>query len=517
MWHSLRFRLVVMFMLVVLVAVGTVALLASQATVNDLHIYTQAEGDQQLISTMLNAYTQHESQAALQKLAEQLARSSHRRIVLVDHQRRVLADSEGKLIGQVLPPGPDGLITSTSLPSGALSINPHPPATSTPSQTGSAITTINSPVDPSSPGSTPGSIPLYISTDSVSQPSVTGPGQESITFMQGRFAATAHSPETTFIDSVNRSLWLAVLLAGLVALLLALIFAHTILRPLHTLKVVARKMEQGDLSQRVFIKSKGEVGALAHAFNAMADSLSRSERLRRNLVSDVAHELRNPLMNIRGYLELLQDQVLEPTPETLASLYEETSLLNRLVADLQDLSLAEAGQLHLVQKPVNLAAVARQAVQIVQPHLVQKNLTLHVHLPSNLPHVAADQERIAQVLRNLLSNAIRHTPEQGKIRLTASRDESMLRISVRDSGVGIAPEHLPYLFERFYRADASRSRATGGSGLGLAVARQVVQAHGGQITVESQPGQGSCFTFTLPIAPSRARLTIPQKALVSSL
>jgi len=346
---------------------------------------------------------------------------------------------------------------------------------------------------------------------------VTGQGKGSSTFIQGGVAAANNSPETTFLDSVNRSLWLAVLLAGLVALLLALIFAHTILRPLHTLKVVAGKMEQGDLSQRVFIKSKGEVGALAHAFNAMADSLSRSERLRRNLVSDVAHELRNPLMNIRGYLELFQDQVLEPTPETLASLYEETSLLNRLVADLQDISLAEAGQLHLVQKPVNLAEVASQAVQIVQPHLVQKNLTLHVHLPSNLPHVAADQERIAQVLRNLLSNAIRHTPEQGKIWLTTSRDESMLRISVRDSGVGIAPEHLPYLFERFYRADASRSRATGGSGLGLAVARQVVQAHGGQITVESQPGQGSCFTFTLPLVPSCARLTPPQKARVSSL
>lgn len=238
--------------------------------------------------------------------------------------------------------------------------------------------------------------------------------------MQGRFAAANNSPETTFIDSVNRSLWLAVLLAGLVALLLALIFAHTILRPLHTLKVVTRKMEQGDLSQRVFIKSKGEVGALAHAFNAMADSLSRSERLRRNLVSDVAHELRNPLMNIRGYLELLQDQVLEPTPETLASLYEETSLLNRLVADLQDLSLAEAGQLHLDRQPVDLAEVASQAVQIVQPHLVQKNLTLHVHLPSHLPRVTADQERIAQVLRNLLSNAIRHTPEQGKIWLKPS-------------------------------------------------------------------------------------------------
>jgi signal transduction histidine kinase len=258
-------------------------------------------------------------------------------------------------------------------------------------------------------------------------------------------------------------------------------------------------MEQGDLSQRVSITNRDEVGALAHAFNSMADSLNRSEQLRRTLVSDVAHELRNPLMNIRGYLELLQDRVLEPTPETLTSLYEETSLLNRLVADLQDLSLAEAGQMHLTLRPIELADIVSQAVQIVQPHLAQKSLELHVHIPYDLPRVEADQERVAQVLRNLLSNAIRHTPGQGQICLTASRGVRTVKISVQDTGVGIAPAHLPYLFERFYRADSSRTRATGGTGLGLAIARQVVQAHGGQITVESQPGKGSCFTFTLPI------------------
>ncbi|HEX4714202.1 MAG TPA: HAMP domain-containing sensor histidine kinase, partial [Ktedonobacteraceae bacterium] len=479
--------------------------LASQATVSDLHIYTQSKEDQQLTSTMRSAYTQHQSRAALQKLAEQLARSSHRRIVLFDHQRLVLADSARKLTGKVLPSGPDLPMTSTSFPSGKVSNSTNSPATLTSSQTGSAAVAINPPVNLSSPNS----MPLYISTDLALPP----PDQAAVTSFQGGTFSSNGSPETNFIDSVNHSLWLAVLFAGLIALLLALIFAHTILKPLHTLKVVAGKMEQGDLSQRVSIKNRGEVGALAQAFNAMADSLSRSERLRRNLVSDVAHELRNPLMNIRGYLELLQDQVLEPTPETLASLYEETSLLNRLVADLQDLSLAEAGQLHLVRQPVELTEVASQAVQIVQPHLVQRNLTLQVRIPSNLPRVTADQERIAQVLRNLLSNAIRHTPEQGEIRLSASRDESMVRISVRDTGVGIEPEHLPYLFERFYRADASRSRATGGSGLGLAIAKQVVQAHGGQITVESQPGQGSCFTFTLPIASSCSCVSVVPKAL----
>jgi signal transduction histidine kinase len=331
---------------------------------------------------------------------------------------------------------------------------------------------------------------LYIPTNIP----LTGQGSSAISLTGG-------SPETTFITSVNRSLWLAVLIAGLTALLLALVFAHTILKPIRALKVAASRMEQGDLNQRASIKTRGEIGALAHAFNTMADSLSRSEQLRRNLVSDVAHELRNPLMNIRGYLELLQDQVLEPTPETLASLYEETSLLNRLVADLQDLSLAEAGQLRLACQPISLEEVTSQAVQIVQPHLARKNLALRVYIPPDLPCVEADQERVAQILRNLLSNAIMHTSDHGEISITASLSESVVKISVQDSGVGIAPEHLPYLFERFYRADSSRARATGGTGLGLAIVKQVVQAHGGQISVESQPGKGTCFTFTLPAVP----------------
>ena len=172
--------------------------------------------------------------------------------------------------------------------------------------------------------------------------------------------------------------------------------------------------------------------------------------------------------------------------------------MSRLVADLQDLSLAEAGQLRLACQPISLEEVVGQAVQIVQPHLARKNLTLRVHIPPDLPCVEADQERVAQILRNLLSNAIMHTSSDGEISITASVIETMVKISVQDTGAGIAPEHLPYLFERFYRADSSRARATGGTGLGLAIVKQMVEAHGGQIVVESQPGKGACFTFTLP-------------------
>jgi signal transduction histidine kinase len=462
MLNSLRLRLILMFMLVVMVAVGTVALVASQATSNDLQIYSQAKNDQQIISTLLAAYNHHQSQPALQAMTEQLARTWHRHILLLDPHNRVIADSDRKQIGQVI---------AISISTSALQISPGQPS----------IGMSTSSPDPSI---------LYVPT---TQPP--GLGSPTTTF-------TARSPEANFITSVNNSLWLAVLIAGLSALLLALMFADTLLKPLHTLKVVAGRMEKGDLSQRVSIKAKGEIGALAHAFNTMADSLSRSEQVRRNLVSDVAHELRTPLMNIRGYLELLQDQVLEPTPETLGSLYEETSLLSRLVADLQDLSLAEAGQLRLARRPVSLEEVTGQAAQIIQPHLARKNLALHVHIPPDLPCVEADQERIAQILRNLLSNAIIHTPSKGEISITASTVESLVKISVQDTGVGIAPEHLPYLFERFYRADSSRARATGGTGLGLAIVKQMVQAHGGQIVAQSQPGKGACFTFTLPAVSS---------------
>jgi signal transduction histidine kinase len=461
--YSLRLRLILMFMLVVMVAVGAVALLVSQATANNLQVYAQTidqqNTSQRSISMLLTAYQQHQSQPALQILTEKLAHSSHQRIILFDHQRHVITDSERQLIGQVLPePGP--------------SFSP-----------GIAST-----------GGDYASPPLYLSTDSPAQPIIE---QGSVTLATG-------SPEATFLTSVNQALWLAVLIAGLIALLLALLFANTLLKPLHTLKAVAGRMELGDLSQRVPITEKGEIGALAHAFNAMAESLSRSEQARRNLVSDVAHELRNPLMNIRGYLELLTEGVLKPTAETLASLYEETSLLSRLVADLQELSLAEAGQLPLTRRPVEIAEVVSQTVQIVQPQLEQKHLSLHVHLPPDLPLICADPERVAQILRNLVHNAITYTSRCGEISITASRSEAWVHVSVQDTGVGIALEHLSSLFERFYRADPSRARATGGTGLGLAIVKQMVQAHGGQITVASQEGKGACFTFTLPVVSNTA-------------
>jgi signal transduction histidine kinase len=315
------------------------------------------------------------------------------------------------------------------------------------------------------------------------------------------FTAAISGPPSVVGDSIlqglNRNLLLAAVSGGGVALVLTAVMSRGILGPVESLTAAARRMEKGDRTQRVEVRSNDEIGALAHAFNAMADSVSQSEQLRRQMVNDVAHELRTPLTNIRGYLEAVRDGVLEPKAEVINSLHEESMLLNRLVADLQELALAEAGQLKLTPQPVALVDVAERAANSVQGHL-DDGPAVVVQVPADLPLVLADPERLGQVLRNLLENASQHTPSDGTISIVAQALPEAVEVSVSDTGSGIAPEHLPHVFERFYRADASRARATGGAGLGLAIVRQLVEAHGGKIWVNSQEGAGTTFAFTLP-------------------
>jgi signal transduction histidine kinase len=260
----------------------------------------------------------------------------------------------------------------------------------------------------------------------------------------------------------------------------------------------AQRMEKGDLTVRVPVESDDEIGQLAHAFNSMAGGLAQQEQLRRNMVGDVAHELRTPLTNLRGYLEAARDGLLPADAAFVDNLYEETMLLQRLVADLQDLAQAEAGQLALERRPAALDGIVEQAVAALRPQADLRAVTLGAELPPDLPLVNVDPERIGQVLRNLLSNAVVHTPPGGQVTVLARAGEGEVTVSVRDTGEGIPPEHLLYVFDRFYRADKSRARQTGGAGLGLAIVKQLVVAHGGTIRVASEPGQGSTFTFTLP-------------------
>jgi signal transduction histidine kinase len=307
------------------------------------------------------------------------------------------------------------------------------------------------------------------------------------------------SNEQLFLGSVTRLFWLAAIGAIAFTGLLGLGLSRRILQPVESLTLAAHQMATGDLSQRVAVQRPDEIGQLATAFNQMADSLARQETLRRHLVTDVAHELRTPLSNIRGYLEAVQDGVLPSDAATIDTIHEEALLLSRLIEDLQELSLAEAGQLRLERQALSLIDLVKQAVNSVRPLAISQTITLRTELPDDLPPVWADRERVGQLLRNLLRNAMSHTPPAGTITITAvSRDEAV-QVSVRDTGEGIAPEHIPHIFDRFYRADPSRDRASGSAGLGLAIAKAVVELHHGRIWVESQPGMGAVFTFTLPV------------------
>ncbi len=306
--------------------------------------------------------------------------------------------------------------------------------------------------------------------------------------------------QKAFLASVNRALIIAVISAGVAAVLLTIMLSRRILKPVEALTEAARRLGAGDLSQRVKSKSQDEIGALATAFNNMADSLARLEDLRKNMVSDVAHELRTPLTNVLGYLEAIQDGLTAPRPEVIDSLHEEVLLLSRLVEDLQELAQAEAGQLQLQPSSVPLQEIATKSLAALQPRIMEKQQRVSMSIPSDLPNLYVDPERIGQVLRNLLANAIAYTPNEGDIFLEAHQKGRSLEICVRDNGQGIAPEHLPLVFERFYRVDESRTRSTGGAGLGLAIVKQLVEAHGGMIDVESAIGRGATFKFTLPIA-----------------
>jgi len=270
--------------------------------------------------------------------------------------------------------------------------------------------------------------------------------------------------------------------------------------PIGVLAKAARRLGYGDLSQRVRLQGEGEVTALAQAFNSMAADLEYAERLRRNMVADVAHELRTPLSNIRGYLEAIDDGMIKPDAAVIRSLNEEAALLSRLVNELQELSLAEAGELKLVYQTENITDLVKQAVAPWQPQLTAGEICLLLELPDNLPLVNIDWQRVNQVLHNILENAVAHTPKGGTINVAARVRGKWVEVSVSDTGEGIPAEDLPHIFERFYRVDKSRARATGGSGLGLTIAKRLIEAHGGTISVQSKVGEGSRFSFTLPVA-----------------
>lgn len=298
-------------------------------------------------------------------------------------------------------------------------------------------------------------------------------------------------------DPVGWRLLLIVAGVALLAVAVTLLATRRVLDPVSDITRAARRMGGGDLGERVSVGGPDEIATLAGAFNAMADSLETQDRLRKSMTGDIAHELRTPLSNIRGYLEAIQEGVVEPSPELIASIHEEALHLQRLVDELQDLALAEAGELQIDRRDVALDELLDRVVRAHRPRAEAAGVTLEALLTSGT-RASVDPGRIRQVIGNLLDNALRHTGTGGRIVLELEDREGAVMIAVTDDGTGIAAEDLPHVFERLYRADRSRSRETGGSGLGLPIARELVRLHGGDITVESRAGEGARFVVELP-------------------
>jgi signal transduction histidine kinase len=307
--------------------------------------------------------------------------------------------------------------------------------------------------------------------------------------------------EQAFLNAVRNSLWLAALVAILVGVALGFLFSWLITGPMRQLTLAARKVATGDFSYRISQKSDDEIGKVSDAFNTMAEELEKKERSRRQLLADTAHELRNPLSIIKGNLEAWLDGVITPAPEQVASVYDETVLLSRLVTDLRDLSLAEAGQLKIYQNATELGEFVSAEIASVQNRCQEKRISIDAELPADLQLVFIDKDRIRQVLHNLIDNALRYTKAGGSIKIGASRKtREWVTVYVSDSGSGIASEDLPHIFDHFYKVDRSRHRGHGGAGIGLAMVKQLVELHGGKVWVESKKGKGSTFFFTLPVA-----------------
>jgi len=307
------------------------------------------------------------------------------------------------------------------------------------------------------------------------------------------------SIEQGFLHTVSSALWIAAAAVGAIGILLSALLLRQLTGPLKKLDTAAQQIACGELSSRVPESSSDELGHLARSFNKMARSLEESEHAKRQMIADVSHELRTPITVVRTGLEGLRDGLLEPTPENFAALHNKILLTARLVGDLQQLALADAGQLSIKKGACALGELLEQIRATIEVELEDMGIELVIDLPDALPAVEADSQRVEQVLLNLLSNAERHTPEGGSIQISARLlAGEKVRVSICDSGPGLSDEDLAHIFDRFYRADKSRTRESGGAGLGLAIAKALVEAHGGEIWAENAPAGGACFYFTLP-------------------
>ncbi len=300
-----------------------------------------------------------------------------------------------------------------------------------------------------------------------------------------------------FLTAVHRYLLWASLAALALAFVLSFLLTRRVLRPLSQMFSIIGEMAGGNFSKRVEITSQDEVGQLGTAFNSLADSLEQVEQLRKTMVADVAHELRTPLTNLRGYLEALNDQVIPPSKEVFQILQQENLRLVNLVENLQQLAKADAAKAFLNREELSLPELIKQILTIYQPNLQAKKIPVETHFAQNTRQVVADRDKLLQAIRNLVENACKYTPSDGKIAVATEHLPEGIRVTITNSGPGISEADLPFIFERFFRTDRSRSRDAGGAGIGLAIVKELIEAHGGRVGAESDPGETQVW-FLLP-------------------
>jgi histidine kinase len=327
----------------------------------------------------------------------------------------------------------------------------------------------------------------------------------------GGAAGSSDAIQGRFQNILEQALLIASFGALAAAVVVSLFVSRRIVEPLQDLTEVSRRLELGYYRERTHIRSDDELAQLSRSINQLAEALDRTEQRRMALLADVAHELRTPLTTIEGYMEGLLDRVIAPDEQTFTLIRREAARLQRLTEELALLSRAEAGALPIAPRPCSPNELLETVSARFQPQFSACEIDLQMHLPLDPPQIYADQDRIAQVVINLLANALRYTPANGSVLVSLSAFDDYVQIAVRDSGIGIEAIHLPHIFERFYRVDKSRARASGGTGIGLTIARHMVYGHGGEIWAESAGlGYGSCFYVTLPVYKPAFQIVVEQ-------